>query len=43
VEKQQYVIKENGSLGHGAIAYSHLQQPVLRVFPLDQSDIFILN
>jgi len=26
----------NDSFGHGAIAYSHLQRSVLRVFSLDQ-------
>jgi len=26
----------NNLFGHGAIAHSHSQQPVLRIFPLDQ-------
>jgi len=26
----------NSSFGHGDIAHSHSQRPVLRVFPLDQ-------
>jgi len=34
----------NGLFGYGAIAHSHLQRSMFRVFPwINQSDIFILN
>jgi len=43
MHKDEEVKNENGLFGHGAIIHSHSQRSVLKIFSLDQLDIFILN